>query len=475
MREIEGKIAGVKGRWMTGLSGAESAPDIWKPHLGEGSEAELRLLVLVGQALQIGFAPSPSDPLENAKLLPALALPTMPETARSRFRRLLSVEKLSAEAISPILELIEARGYTVHPSDWMPGRTDTDASSIYGPWIDWLNDGEGGSQEATLDAENWDNWYPAERREALHDLRRREPETARTLLEARAADVPAEERLRLVGILSERLAEADIPYLESLEKDRSGKVRTRAAQLLARLGATQTDEELVSELTDMLSFGRAKSPDQSKSLGLKKLKNDAQRKRRIELFALVPLHAIAAVFESTPTEVVENWNVTSNKQANFAFAEMVAHTGEDTVQPIMAQRLMAANELDAMEPLIARLDPDDRFGLIKDALTVEGDRFELALDLSRPSLGTLEFAEIAKGKELASIIETIGELAKATDNTKWRNDQYVGSALRALGLLLDPQGADALIQHTTKAGLLSADPRLNLLYLNMALPPRSNT
>ena len=88
MHDLDRPLAGVKGRWMTGLAGADAAPPAWRALIGTGPEAELRLLALTGQAMQVGFRPVPAQALTPAQPLPTLALPTMPDEARMRFRRI---------------------------------------------------------------------------------------------------------------------------------------------------------------------------------------------------------------------------------------------------------------------------------------------------------------------------------------------------------------------------------------------------
>ena len=252
MRNLEKPLAAVKGRWMTGLTGADAAPEPWHALIGDTPDAELRLLALVAQAGEIGWRPA--VPSLNIKPpLPTLDLPTMPEAARIRLRRVLDHQKPSAEDIAPILSLIEARGYSVHPGDWMPTANSPHTPDLYAPWVDWLSIGEGqASANVELSAETWDDFQPRERRVVLTSITKADRSRALSILAERAADAPAEERLGLIAVLGEGLCDVDIPYLESLGKDRSGKVKALAAHFLARLGAGQTDPDLVAELAEMV-------------------------------------------------------------------------------------------------------------------------------------------------------------------------------------------------------------------------------
>ncbi len=475
MAEIENELAAIKGRWMSGLAGSDAASANWKTLIGSGTEAELRLLALTGQALQIGFVPVPSDKLQPSRPLPELSLPVMPQAARHSFRRAMADNAQDTQITMQILELVESRGYSAHPFDWMPRSShSSDVPALYAPWTDWLNNDVGKPQQETLSEENWDGWFPAERRSAFTALRTIDPDAARELLAAKALDVPADERLRLIDLLSNRLGESDIAYLESLEKDRSGKVKTRAAQLLARLGACASDAELVAELAETLELKRAKLLSSAKAVIPKKLKNNAQRKRRLELFSLVPLHALANAFELTSLQFVEGWDLATDERCNHAFISMVANTGDDTVPAVLASRIVALKDDQyALYELIPRLPGTVKQQLIGDALAIEGDLFQLAVDLSRPALGQLKLESINKSPDYKAMTTAIAEIAKGATNRK--TEIALAHCYTTLGLLLDKKGADAAIAQVIASGTLASDPQLNMLQLNAALTPSSRS
>jgi len=504
--DLDSELAGIKGRWMTGLAGLDAAPALWKSLILNGNsgksiddnidavddnntdstrndisntgasidstEAELRLLALVGQALQVAFAPEPSEPLQASRILPELALPSMPDEARGYFRRLILNYNQSAEFIAPGLELIEARGYSAHPFDWMPPATDQHVPALYAPWTDWLNNNAGNSNAEQLNEENWDDWLPAERRTAFSELRVNDPQAARTLLEVKTTEVAADERLRLVNLLTHKLSDADVPYLEGLATDRSSKVKVRASQLLARLGATSTDAELVTELADMLQLKRAKLLGGSKALSPKKLQNNAQKNRRLELFDLVPLHALANAFELTSQEAVETWKLTSDRTLNLSFATMVATTGDDSVQPVFASRILQSNgSVDPLYELLPRLSAADKKSLMHDALAIECGLFQLATELSRPLLGQLPLDKLSNTADYKWLTTAIAKSADGDDNRQ--SALAVSNCVNSMGLLLEKNSAEAAIRYLTDAGLLASDLQLDMLHLNAALTPRS--
>ncbi len=80
---------------------------------------QVRELKHYGPDRQRGTTYAVDDAL--SKLLPKLALPTMGEAARVAFRALLAYEApTSSTSVSDIFTLVEARGYTAHPCDWIP-------------------------------------------------------------------------------------------------------------------------------------------------------------------------------------------------------------------------------------------------------------------------------------------------------------------------------------------------------------------
>jgi len=470
LKELEAAFTAIKGRWMTGLEGLSAAPDQWQHQLGRGTEAELRLLALTGQALQVAFQPTPAEQLTPSTALPMLALPAMPDPARALFRRLLSQRHYPADSPAPVLALIAARGYSVHPLDWMPKTEDSDIPPLYAPWLDWLNSANGKHHEA-LTADNWDDWSPAARRRAFIGLRSRDAGAARQLLAAAAPGLAAEERRRLIELLGNKLSTDDIDYLETLSTDRSSKVRSTALQLLARLGATDTDTVLSQELADTLELKHADLNGRQKILTPKKLKNKAQRARRLELLTLLPLHSLAGAFEMSVEQTIERWDVSADSQLNTAFAAMVASTGSDQLPGLLAQRLIKTQDTAPIYQLISRLTAADKTVLLSDALALDGDNYQLASQLCLSAPGKLTFNELTRSADYNVLIQTIETQSCGDDNSDAAH--VTGGCLLALGVLLEQSAAALFIEKVTAAGMLSVDPQLTTLQMNAALPPRS--
>ena len=470
MREIEEALGGIKGRWMTGMEAAPAAPPAWKPLLDGKDDAELRLLALAGQVTRVAMRPLPSEKLAPAPLLPALALPGMPEDARIRFRQIMTNAKNDGEAVRRALLLAAARGYAAHPADWMPGKTEADAPALYAPWVDWLNAGAARERADVLDAQTWDAWYPAERRAALAEMRRSDPAAARDLLAAKVGDVAAEERMRLVGLLAEGLDEADAGFLESLAKDRSGKVKALAASLLARIGHGEGDVEATAELAETLEIKGGML--RSRTLGPKKLKNNAQRMRRNALFAQVSLAHLAGAVGLSPEEAVALWDIGRDIHATPGFVEMVAASGADGLPGALALRLFGGGQGALIsEDLIARLSAGERAGIAPLAIARDDFRFSQSLDMAGDALGCHPMSVLEKSDALRTLITALKTAIGKADED-WRANASLADGMRALGLLADREAAVALLRRFTGLGLIAADPRLDMLHLNVALEDR---
>jgi hypothetical protein len=107
-----------------------------------------------------------------------------------------------------------------------------------GRWLaalapEWLRVVDSGVVPATEDS--WETGRFAERRSWLAQLRRRDPDAARTLL---AEDWPREtgdDRAELITVLADGLSAADESFLEAALDDRRAEVRRRAVHLLQLL------------------------------------------------------------------------------------------------------------------------------------------------------------------------------------------------------------------------------------------------
>ena len=475
MHDIETHLTGIKARWLIGGTAAEQTPPDWRDLVGSGSDAELRLVALVGQAAQVGFRPVPGDQLVPRPPLPRLPLPSPPDPARTRFRRLQGPLKANKAQLAAVLNLLAARGYAAHPADWMPGAGDEAVPDLYAPWIDWQapREGEGAADELTL--ETWDHWLPGERRAALRALRRSDPAAAGELIAAKAPEVKADQRLRLLELLPVGLSEQDVPLLEKLAGDRSPKVKDLAARLLARLGRAQESNELVAELAEFLKVG-AGVLSRQKSVTAKKLKNNAQRTRRRQLFEIVTLTGLARALDLSELDLVRAWSPNREAEATAAFVAMVAETGADDLQLPCIEKLLEEppDPISAIAPLADRLDARARQEVTATVMKQDDQVFEATVACAGEDLGNTPLEKITATAGFRALMATL-KTCLADEQGKRRQEDFMLSAgLANLGLLADQACALALIDRLTASGLMAADPKLDLLNLNAALKRRSD-
>src|SRR5262249_36505476 len=147
------------------------------------------------------FRPTAPAALAPRPLLPRLALPTLPEGARTRLRRVMATRKGGSPLHRQLIDLAAARGFAIHPADWMPAADDDWLPDFYAPWLAWVRGESGAAPDATLSLESYDAFAWSERRAALTVLRARDPAAARAIIAAKAAAEPAERRAELVKIL----------------------------------------------------------------------------------------------------------------------------------------------------------------------------------------------------------------------------------------------------------------------------------
>lgn len=452
----------VMTRWTIGGHAADLAPVPWQDMVGgaDASEAELRLLALTGQYLALCVAPTPASMVTEVLDIPPLALPLLPDTHRSLARRCL---KARTESGGPrdLIGLLAARGYAIHPADWMPSRHDHAVPDAYAPWRDWA-ERLGATAAKTQDTHdeltetNWDDWWPAARRVALAKIRSREPARATALLAAKAASEGADARLRLIECLLPGLSEADVPYLESLSADRAPKIKALAASLLARLGrGTGSDQDAI-ELAGFFEFQTKGLLRRTRCLVARPTKTPAQRSRRDALFAQVDFERFARALGVSAGDLVTLWPFGSDADADYGFAVFAEQSAPAPIIDALCTRLLAEAIIDVpvILALRQRLDAAQRRAFGHRLLGAKGGSFGAALSI------------IGAGAELDGLIET--QSGKALVSTV-ANETEIAFEIGALALIASQAAARAAQDRLIAAGLTASDPRLDLLRLNAAL------
>ena len=456
-------MGSVLTRWTMG-SAAAPAASVWSAELGtEPGEAELRLLALSGQFLGVAVTAEAPPGLRVLPDIPALALPTVPETLRPLVRRILAAFKEAQRKIE-LLDFLAARGWTTHPAEWMPAANDDDAPDVYAPWRDWA--GIAASNNVVqrqagdrLTAENWEDFWPAARKVALAELRRRDPEAARAVLEAKLSSENAEVRLPLLSQLAAGLSEADIPFLEGIAaNDRAPKVKALAAALLARLGQGPAVGEDVAELAGFFSVKMKGLLRRSRVIQFENVKTSARMQRRAALLESADIASLARALSLTPEELVDAWSWDVDRQADAALVGLVARTGTDS---LVAQTAEAVSQCDAsffLVTLTPRLAPGQRSELAEKVLRTRSFSFDVAKTIAG---GTARLEN-----PLAAPAGAVLLAALRRDNAK-PSDEL--TELFALGLIASRAAARQALERLNGAGLLQGDPRLDMLRLNAAL------
>ncbi len=462
---IEDAVGAALARWTMGAAAAPAAGP-WRDALGDDpAEAELRLLALSGHFLGVAVtAAAPAD-LRILADIPALALPVVPDGPRRLVARLLGASK-EASARNELLHFLASRGWTVHPGDWIPVASDEEAPDVYLPWRDWAAGAVAADtgrprQGGALTSKNWDDFWPAARRLALVELRRRDPGAARALLEAKLASEGAEARLRLLAELAHGLSDADAPFLETIAaSDRAPKVKALAGTLLARLGRGQAIGEEVAELAGFFTLQLKGLLRRTRVIEFRNQKTPAQRARRTLLMQDADLASLAAALGLDAESLIAAWPWDQDRQADHALMAMVARTGTDAV---VAQAVEVAAQGDAASMighsgLAERLPPAARSALAAQLLAGRHGGFELALAIAGHDARLDDPLATPAG---AALLAALGR-ADARPGER-------GSELRAVGVIASQRGARRAIERLAGAGVLQGDPRLDMLRLSAAL------
>ncbi len=463
-------LAPVLTRWTMGGSAAAVAPEGWRGALlgNEAAEAELRLLALAGQFLGALTLVEPSSAVEMRPDIPALAKPPIKPALRPRVRRLLLALRETAPRRA-LLCLLDRRGWTLHPADWMPGPNEDDLPEVYSPWQDWAAQAgtQGTAIEDEISAANWDQFGPAARRVAFAALRRRDPVRAAAVLAETIASETPDRRLLLLDILTAGLTAADAPVLETLAGDRAPRVKARAAALLARLGHGESGSE---DAADLAAFFTAKTKGwlrTSLELAPTDLKTQAQRARRAALMDTLSFGAMAQALELASEDLIAAWPWGSDTIIDHALAEMIERSATDAVVRLAIEAMTAgyALNLQSLSPLLPRMPADWRRQLGLQVLMANGASFGQALSVTGNDGEIDGVMATAAGKRLLAVLAGNSE-AKPSDHAP---------ELQALGLLASRDAAVQALQKLADAGLIASDPRLDMLRLNAALEHRGTS
>lgn len=440
-------------RWTMGGQAAPVAPARIGVHLGEDpEEAELRLLVLAGQALATMVVPEPAGGLQGVPDLPALALPTMPSSLRPLAASILSGRDEWLR--DGTLRLIEARGYVVHPADWMP-TAGSSVPDVYAPWQDWVRGIESASGPAVA---GWDDLGPSGRLAMLAALRRSDPDAALDLVSARLSGEPPDRRLAMVKTLAVRLAERDRGFLDGLSADRAPSVREEALRLLARLG-TVTAGSLEDDVSDLVQVVSGPIPGR-RSISLGSRMNHAQQARLEKVMATADAAAFAGALGIADADLPRLWPWGQDVVIDQRFADLLTGTGSDAVMAAIAESIDGGAPIGVhtLRTGARRLSADGQAQIVRSSFR------------QRTSLSSI-----------VSSATVLGVVDDPEDSAEWRSvhlqllrevDPHASTGamtLQALGLLVTRTAAQAMLDSLARTSLQAGDPRLHTLRINAAL------
>lgn len=468
--DLAKQIEALKTEWMIGGGGIDRAPHAWKAALPDDRFPESGLIAIAGQALQFALQPEADTRVKYAPRLPRLALPTPPSEARALIRLLRASKMIDEVHVGRLIQLLTARGYAIHPIDCLP-KAFASLPDIYAPWELWLRDESRANASETsreLQSENWDEWWPADRRAALSILRQQQPEVARALIAEKAPSLPAEERLRVLEVLADGLCVDDRALLDAFAEDRSSKVRLWVHQCLGRIGFPRDESSDIQEYVDFLSISKSILQRKVK-VTANRLKTDPQRRRRAELAAKLSLHSVVRGLQlGTEAELITAWEHV-DPQASDEWVRMVIATGSEQAVAMLASRISTFDGISAetIHGLFDRLGRTSRLELLPRILANDDACFTSTLTCCKGMFGEIPWTLLEPSRGLKALLQ----MTKEASTSKPAVLATLREGLFALGLIADRSAAAKLMEVFSRDHLFSSDPLLGIFKLNMCLPP----
>ncbi|STZ56055.1 Uncharacterised protein [Moraxella lacunata] len=437
-------------------------------------------ITLISQYETMMYDHAPSGELTRAKPLPELDLPVLPKHLWRLLGQVFEQCRDNYLTMVRLLMFIYKRGYGVPPTVWLPPKqmktnfNDPDGMNFEGElpspylaWLAWVNGEQTTTPDESLTADNWDEFYPAERIQLLKNLRQSDPKTALDLIANFAPSEVAEKRLDLVEVLSINLSDDDKAFLQSLHKDRSQKVKELAKTLLARLGEFDNEDKLADDLFDELEMT-------GDGISFKATKNNKKRQNNFENLKKVNLFALAKKFELSFLDFVLAWDFKHGNNYHHYYdvnavllERAVPLLGDEEVQKVatMLMPIMLKNSSLYWQKMRARLPVSFRQEFA-DKLFTRGEGF---LDLLSVMPNQLQIS--AKALQISSSYKKmIANIQKWQEkNSGYIDDYHICQEVRALGLLVGQDTAKECLAHLETLGIMKTDPVLSVLHLNALL------
>ena len=400
---------------------------------------------------------------ELAEQLPLLRLPYMNDEARAAFRALLKYENA---AYRDMLQLVEARGFSAHPCDWIPDYSwqfGGQHPALYQPWVDWLSE-QGLTkfhQGNTLTAQNCRRWSPGQRRWALKKMIRDGRDDDFRALKEFASTQPASIRIQLVDAVYawgsfDGCYPWQTPLLEYLQNDRAEKVSGVASYKLDKMGVFATEEayaqKLAAELTVTADCVRYRKPPEDYMMPFHFYKE----------FVCVSFDALAAALGLSPVDLARRADL---DDAGKQIMGLAAMTGDVEVRSIFATRMLEQGK--GGEHMSEALFKGDDKPLWERGLKAmfSSPYPNSVQDYLGSKTGTLNSAMMREWNRSHYIAQTVTaelERGELPVNTSYDD-------LRVLGKVVDKQAAAEVLDEALAAGIRPDNPRLTMLKLNLAI------
>lgn len=461
-------------RWMIGAAAFDlsDAPASWQGALQQASGPwpQLFSLMLSTQQQLLLSNQAPTLPLKLGQPLPPLAQPLVPESHRSLVRRCLG--KKYPQAARHLLNLLAARGFSVHPADFLPGG---EGPLLYLPWRLWQANL---APDISLDEASWGGIPVPLRQTLLEQLRHGAPEQARQLIDTYARKGNAEQRIIPLQAMACALSDADIPLLQEMAQDRADKIRNLALTLLSRLDLPAADaspmHELATDLAGQLQVKISGLIKKTEQVVPAKLKTKEMRALRTEKFSRVSFSSLATALNLTTVQLAAQWSFDEHAAAdNAAFLRLAWDSASDSAFALLAPRCLESLLAGEWVPedyihLLGRQNPAEQAMMLLALWQAKSLHFawDDALAAASAPLTGVSWTQICQTRAWKSFH---GELQEALKEQAYITDSALQYQLWALGLLLPAPAAEACMQVCLSLGLLLADPALDTLRLNLEL------
>lgn len=361
----------------TGRHPVASGPAFQNLISGKGSVSELTALALVGQRLRFrrhGPPPQRSDgaPIEDPR-------PIVPEAARPLMRRLVGGNGSGADLAARVLaDTCRRLRLRPHPFDLprLPVFV-RNYGECLGAYAAAWTERHAKSEDRrvnyfdadAIDSGNWTSARPAARVEFIAAMRGREPDRARQLVETSFAADPAPVRARLLGALVPGLSQADVPFLESLAKDRAPGVRERAQQLLTYIPGTASAQGRLHDLLARTKLSTA---------GLLRLRKSLILELPANLQSASPITSAAEVGRSWAAAEYAGIGLDAMAAAfGLSVAEMIGAAADDApLLALFARQASIERRFDVLAPIVREHAVDawiDAIGPTADEAPANGD------------------------------------------------------------------------------------------------------